>query len=357
MITISLCMIVKNEEAVLARALDSIREAVDEIILVDTGSSDRTKEIALQYTSQVFDYPWQQDFASARNFSCSKASMDYWMWLDADDVIPPDSLRQLKELKASLDPATDVVMMKYHTGFDDDGTVTCSYYRERLLKNHRGFLWSGRVHEAVVPAGVIQYLPIAVEHRKTSPKDPDRNLQIYQNMLQKGEPLSPRHQFYYGRELFYHEEYQAAAAVFSEFLHSRQGWLENQIDACRLLAACHGFLNQKSRQLETLFSSFLLDAPRAEICCEIGHIYFEQEHWNQAIFWYRRALECSNTEQNGAFFQPDCHQFLPCLQLCVCYDRLGLHEKALEYHLRAREVRPNAKAVQLNQLYFEQLTD
>ena len=87
MATLSLCMIVKNEEAVLSRCLESIKDAVDEIIIVDTGSSDATKEIAKKYTDLVYDFKWINNFSAARNFSFSKASKDYIIWLDADDVI------------------------------------------------------------------------------------------------------------------------------------------------------------------------------------------------------------------------------------------------------------------------------
>ena len=68
MVTISLCMIVKNEEAVLRRCLDSLADIADEIIIADTGSTDHTKDIALEYTCNVYDYKWTGDFASARNF-------------------------------------------------------------------------------------------------------------------------------------------------------------------------------------------------------------------------------------------------------------------------------------------------
>jgi Glycosyl transferase family 2. len=76
-ITISLCMIVKNEELTLDRCLTSIKDAVDEIIIVDTGSTDLTKNIGKKYTDKIFDFKWIDDFSAARNFSFSKATMDY----------------------------------------------------------------------------------------------------------------------------------------------------------------------------------------------------------------------------------------------------------------------------------------
>ena len=77
MCTISLCMIVKNEEAVLGRCLESAAALVDEIVIVDTDSTDATKEIARKFTDKLFDFPWVDDFAAARNFSFDRASGDY----------------------------------------------------------------------------------------------------------------------------------------------------------------------------------------------------------------------------------------------------------------------------------------
>ena len=86
--TISLCMIVKDEEAVLDKCLKSVHDLVDEIIIVDTGSTDKTKEIAKKYTDKIYDFKWVDDFAKARNYSFSKATKDYIFWLDADDYMP-----------------------------------------------------------------------------------------------------------------------------------------------------------------------------------------------------------------------------------------------------------------------------
>lgn len=105
LIGISLCMIVKNEERVLARCLNSALRAVDEIITVDTGSTDKTKEIAARYSDKVFDFEWCDDFSAARNFAFSKAERDYILWLDADDVLLPPDLEKLIDLKQSAERA------------------------------------------------------------------------------------------------------------------------------------------------------------------------------------------------------------------------------------------------------------
>ena len=106
--TFSLCMIVKNEAAVLGRCLNSVGTALfDEIIIADTGSDDQTKAVAAAYTNKIYDFIWKDDFAEARNFAFSKATCDYIMWLDADDVIAPKDLEQLLDFKASMPPEND----------------------------------------------------------------------------------------------------------------------------------------------------------------------------------------------------------------------------------------------------------
>ncbi len=226
MITISLCMIVKNEEKVLARCLESAKGFADEIIIVDTGSQDRTKEIARAYTEKIYDFSWKDDFSAARNESFSKASMDYCMWLDADDVVTEENQGKLKVLKERLDPDTDMVMMKYAISETQDGKALFSYYRERLVKNKRGFLWAGRVHEAISPEGKVVYSEITISHRKEGQKDPGRNLRIYEKMEKEGEAFDGRSRFYYGRELMAHGRYSEGIKTLEAFLEG-EGWTEN----------------------------------------------------------------------------------------------------------------------------------
>ena len=355
MVTVSLCMIVKNEEDVLGRCLESISGMVDEIIVVDTGSTDRTREIAAQFTSRIYDFAWIDDFAAARNYAFSLAEMDYCMWLDADDVLLEADQDAFRALKEELDPAVSVVMAKYNTGFDENGNVTFSYFRERLIKNHAGMRWEGAVHEAVTPAGRVEYSQFAVTHRKLRPSDPDRNLRIYEAQLERGTELEPRQQFYYGRELYYHQRYAQAVKVFELFLDEGRGWVENNIDACCHCAYCYEQMERPERALQALLRSFSYDRPRAEVCCELGRWFFQRERLSQAVYWYSLALTCPRDDSRGGFVSPDCYGYLPCIQLCVCYSRLGDWKRAEQMNGLAAFFKPDAAPVAYNRAFFQSL--
>ncbi len=111
----SLCMIVKNESAVLRACLDSLKEIMDEIIIVDTGSTDDTKKIAAEYTPYLYDFEWHNDFAAARNFAFSKATGDYIYSADADEVVDQENQDKLKALKRAMLPEVEIVQMIYVT--------------------------------------------------------------------------------------------------------------------------------------------------------------------------------------------------------------------------------------------------
>lgn len=353
--TISLCMIVRDEEDVIRRCLDSVADLVEEIVIVDTGSTDRTKEFAAEYTKKIYDFSWIDDFAAARNFAFDQGTMDYLMWLDADDVFMEQDRQEFIRMKANLTPEIDVVMLRYNTGFDVNGNVTFSYYRERIIRNHAGMKWKGPVHEVIETYGNIIYAQCAVTHWKLHPSDPDRNLRIFETMLGKGESLDPRQQFYYGRELYYHHRYRDALRVFEQFLAEGQGWLENKIDACRHCALCWDALGSREKALEALFRSFIYDLPRAELCCDVARHFFDWENWERAAYWYQRALECRRDDSRGAFVLPDAYGYIPYIQLCVCLSKLGREEEAELYNERAAAFKPDSPSVAHNRTYFASL--
>ncbi|MBQ8894879.1 MAG: glycosyltransferase family 2 protein [Clostridia bacterium] len=343
MATISLCMIVKNEEEVLARCLNSAKDAVDEIIIVDTGSTDSTREIAQSFTDQVYSFDWIDDFSAARNYSFSKAAMDYCMWLDADDVL--EEPQRLAELKKEL--TCQMVMMPYRVG-------GLTYYRERLIRRDGGMKWEGAVHEAISPVGEIIYSDISVTHRKEKATDPDRNLRIYEKELAAGKVLPPRDQFYYARELTYHGKEAAAAEILEEMLQKGEGWLENLLEACRLLGECRRKMGDPEKAKAALLHSFSLAAPRAEICCDLGDLFFEKEDYFTAIFWYETAAQRPRPDRSGGFVLPDRYGLYPALQLCVCCYRIGEREKAMAWNEYAAAEQPDHPAVLFNRRFFQQ---
>src|SRR5207237_2451906 len=109
---VSLCMIVKNEEHNLADCLASVADLVDEVIIIDTGSTDRTKDIAAGFGARVFDFPWVDSFAAARNESLRHATGDWVFWMDGDDRLDPANRTKLQALFASLKPENAAYSMK-----------------------------------------------------------------------------------------------------------------------------------------------------------------------------------------------------------------------------------------------------
>ena len=354
MITISLCMIVKNEEAVLARCLDSIKDVADEIIIVDTGSADQTKAIAGKYTDKIFDFEWVDDFSTARNYAFSKATMDYQMWLDADDVVPIESVEKLLELKETLDKNVDMVTMKYLTHFDEGGNPIFISTRERLTKREKEYKWHDPVHECIPLAGEIFYSDIEIHHRKTKQEGVSyRNLNIYTELEKQNHAFTPRQQYYFARELKDHKMWEKAAKYFELFLNGDGGWVEDNIAACYSLAICYSMLQCNEKVLPAFLKSFEYDAPRSEICCEIGYYYKGQKNYTTALKWFRTATACANPDSIG-FILKDYHGYIPNIESCVCAYQLGENEAAKQFNENAALYK-QTEEVEANRKFFENL--
>ena len=355
MISISLCMIVKDEERLLKRCLDSVKDIVDEIVIVDTGSKDKTKDIARKYTDKLYDFKWEDDFSKARNFSFSKATKEYILWLDADDVILKEDKEKLLELKRNLDKNVDIVMMKYNIAYNKNGEVTYSYNRERLVKREKEYKWVSPVHEVIIPSGNIIFSDIAISHKKEKKSYSKRNLNIFKNMIKKGEKLDARQQFYYARELYYHSMYNEAIKEFNIFFERNDGWIENKISACLDMYNCYQALKDEDNSLKILFRSFEYDMPRASICCNIAKHFYLIGNYNTAIFWYDLATKLKPRFKTGAFEDLDCYNYIPYLGLCVCYDKLKKYDIAKEYNEKVGKLRPNDEKYLYNKKYFDGL--
>ncbi|NQU06962.1 MAG: tetratricopeptide repeat protein, partial [Candidatus Abyssubacteria bacterium] len=182
--TVSLCMIVKNEEEYLGRCIESARRAVDEIIVVDTGSEDGTAELARRLGAKVYHHPWRNDFAEARNFSIKHASGDWILYLDADEVLTPDACAGIRNLTRKPSAMGYILIQRNYTndpkaagwrpcdaGSPEAGGNAGWFPAPivRLFRNHPAIRFEGAVHELVDHSisrlgGKVELTDIAIHH-------------------------------------------------------------------------------------------------------------------------------------------------------------------------------------------------
>ncbi len=173
--SVSLCMIVKNEERFLPQCLKSVRDVVDEMIVVDTGSTDKTKDLATVFGARVFDFPWTGDFSAARNYSLAQAEGDWVLILDADEVISSlewDNLLKLTQKVPTHPVAYTIVTRNYVSSRsiigwmpndgkypEEAGLGWIPSPKVRLFTRRKNILFSEPVHELVEPSLVKAKIP------------------------------------------------------------------------------------------------------------------------------------------------------------------------------------------------------
>ncbi len=293
MITISVCMIVKNEEDKLETCLKSLKPIADEIIVVDTGSTDSTKEIASRYTDKVSDFTWTGSFSDARNHAFSLAGCEYIYSADADEELDEENIKKFLDLKRDLDPQIDIVQMYYCNQLQNN--TIYSFDRElrpKLYKRLRPFTWEETIHEAVRLNPVIFDSDIDIIHRPGE-GHAARDLAAFERLIVKEGCLSERLLEIYCKELFIagERENYLNAKVFVNEMADREGLSNDQMARvftigsriCRLEGDETGFLKYVTRAAAgNLMTS--------ELCCELGDHFREKGDMNEARLWYYNAI-------------------------------------------------------------------
>lgn len=288
--TISVCMIVKNEEKNLADCLDCLHKIADEIIIVDTGSTDGTKEIAAKYTDKVYDFEWINDFAAARNFAFSKATQDYIYSADADERLDEENQKRFLVLKEALLPEIEIVQMYYCNQLENNTIYSFDKeYRPKLYKRVRRFTWQERIHEAVALEPVVFDSDIEIIH-KPSAGHGSRDLAVFASMVKNGEALSKRLREIYAKELYITgavSDFEAAEAFFVKCTEEAAD--EDELKrACSILARYYRLQGNDAAFMKYALKVTVLGGS-SEMCCEIGEYYFEKQDYDEAAMWFYNA--------------------------------------------------------------------
>lgn len=325
MVTISLCMIVKNEEAVLKRCLDSIADLMDEIIIIDTGSKDRTKEIAASYTSKIYDFKWTNDFSAARNFSFSKAGMNYIYTADADEILDETNRERFLRLKSVLLPEIEIVQMKYVTESAFNTVLNSKKeYRPKLFKRLRTFTWIDPIHETVRLNPVIFDSDIEILHRPQTLHS-KRDFSIFIKAFECDGQFSPKIQTMYAKELL-------KTGDFKDFLDAKPIFLsilehdfsdEARKEAACVLARVYRLEDNKNEFFKLTMKD-MLTTPCSEICYELGTYFVAQKDYEEAVLWFYNAAY-----ETESILDVHTSGDLPLLGLVECYELLLEQEKAM----------------------------
>lgn len=274
---LSLCMIVKNEEQHLHTCLMSVRAAVDEMIVVDTGSSDRTKDIARAFGAKVFDFPWTGDFSEARNFSLAKASGDWILILDADEAISPQDHPELSRLIAKQGKpiayafvTRNYILPVYRTGWtkNDDtyreqaGSGWFGSVKVRLFPRDSRIQFTNPVHELVEPS---------LEKTGVRVKDCSIPIHHYGKMDQEKSNAKGEEYYLLGRKKL-----------------SEKGEDEGAI---RELAIQAGELKRFTEAIE-LWQRAVKLRPDMDIAyINMASLYFQMDRFNEALAAGKKAME------------------------------------------------------------------
>lgn len=328
MITVSVCMIVKNEARVLARCLDSLKGLYDELVIVDTGSSDNTKEIAFRYTENVYDMEWQDDFAYARNTAFSYCTKDYIYSVDADEMLDEENRQKFLQLKECMDPQIEIVQMYYANQLENGSVYNFDReLRPKLFKRMREFVWIERVHETIREYPLVYDSDIEIQHRPEK-NNVSRDTGIFEKMISNGEELSSRLFDFYARELLISGDTDAflrAEEYFTAVADAPDTSMEMLMSALCVVIKAASLRQDYLKMYQYALKAIAMDPP-SEICCMLGDYYLTTNNLKEAAIWYyNAAFECT------CILNIKYAKEYPLIHLANIYRQMGMEEQALEY--------------------------
>ncbi|HEU4407504.1 MAG TPA: glycosyltransferase [Polyangiaceae bacterium] len=327
---ISACLIVRDEERLLARCVRRLRGAYDELCVVDTGSTDRTAEVARRLGAAVertteCNGPDGKilDFSAARNAALAMARGEWVLSIDADEVVEPGGAARIRRAVRRTDAPGLRVTLR-------DGAIT--WRATRLFRNDPRHRYVGRVHEGVrfppgsppvrdAPGVVFRHLP----DKRDKEGSNERNLRLCEAEVRDA-PGSARALFYLANELRLAGRYDEAVARYEQQLALGGGWPTERYRAAHCVATCRFAQGRHGEAIDAGLRALRLDPRYAETHCVVGDAYFALGEYEFARQWYKSALACGAPPADSPMFV-----------MAVAYDRYPRAKiRACERRLRER---------------------
>jgi glycosyltransferase involved in cell wall biosynthesis len=332
---VSLVMIVKNEEKYIKRCLDSTKSSVDEMIVIDTGSNDRSKQIAKNCGANVYDFTWINDFSAARNFGLSKASGNWILVLDADEYFEKDYRKTIQE---HIKKGNVVGRIAQRSKFDDNGkTLESISYVSRLFP--KGVTYEGKIHEQLKTEISRAIVPIECLHDGYYFTDKtERNISLLEKELQDN-PNDPYYLLQIGREYRSRREYEKANDYFLKS-YNLINRFENYSPS--IIIEYLNSLNKSNHYIEALRliekeETYLKDHPDFHFAKGIilmNYLSTLPNPNNEDVHKIEKAfLECLKIGESNKYETViGTGSFLAAFNLGLCYELFRLNEKARYFY-------------------------
>lgn len=345
---ISICMIVKNEEKNIEKCLKKIVKYGYEIIVVDTGSKDRTKDIACKFTDNVYDFQWCDDFSGARNYAISKATNNFILTIDCDEFVESFDKDELE--KIILENRNKVGRVNIINYIDSNGNE--NLYRERVSRifDKNLYKYEGTIHEQLVAAGnekiEVYSVPINIKHygytfEEVSRKDKiKRNIKILKKELAiKG--LNPYILYQLGKTYYMNKEYKESVECFDRTLDFD---LDTDLEYVQDLIESYGYalinLQQynEAMKLLNIYDEF---SRSSDFIFLTALIYMNNGFIEEAINEFEKAASMNNEKMLGV------NSYLSYYNIGVIKECLGEKEEARKYYEKCGEYVPAINRLKL----------
>lgn len=343
---LSLHMIVRNAEHKLARTLESAKSFVDEIVIVDTGSTDGTISLAESYGAQVFQFEWVDDFSKARNFALSKTSGDWITWFDAGDVLSPEAIvgfQQLRNHECMTDPNSPInyIMGKLNRSYDEYGYVKVRHATPRVVKRSSNPRWAHPIHEALIVDNASPHFDdslVVDDPEGALGSAAERNLRIMERWIKEDADQLVRCFAMRSQELEHLGQYEEAVKN-AKTAHLLKLDNHSLAEHFLCLGRCFLRLGYEKMAQELLLMSTVNNSVVPDAFILLGDIELNRGEWSRAVPYYRASL--SRDSNHVRWIEVvSYYSYEPYEKLGRCYLGLGDKETALAFFGQAAKLAP-----------------